>query len=100
MNMKILKEGTRPEHLDRIADGDLYECVDGMPVEKNMGAESDWIGTTLIGLLQPHCRANRIGLVFGAGTGYRCFPKDRQQLRKPDVSVVALGRLPGDRPPE
>lgn len=100
MNVRIDKDITRPEELGLIVDGDLYEFVGGMPVEKNMGAESDWIGANLIGLLQPFCRANRLGLVFGSSTGYRCFPADRQQLRKPDVSFIATGRLPNNKTPK
>src|SRR6185437_16609005 len=71
----------------------------GMPVEKPMGAESDSIGATLIGWLQPFCRTNNLGHIFMAQTGYRCFPNDREMLRKPDVSFVARGRFPNDRPP-
>lgn len=100
MNMRIDKDIARPEDLELIIDGDLYEFVDGMPVEKHMGAESDEIGSGLISLLLPFCRANKLGRVYGAATGYRCFPNDRTQLRKPDVSFVATGRLPNDKTPE
>jgi Uma2 family endonuclease len=100
MNVRIDKDIVRPEDLDLIIDGELYEFVHGMPVEKHQGAESDGIGANLIALLVPFCRANRLGRVFGAATGYRCFPQDRQQIRKPDVSFVATGRLPNDQPPK
>lgn len=100
MNLRIDKDISRPEDLDLIIDGELYEFVDGMPVEKHMGAESDEIGSALISLLLPFCRANKLGRVYGAATGYRCFPKDRTQLRKPDASFVATGRLPGNQTPK
>ena len=87
-----------PDDLLLMPDG--YEVVDGEPVEKKMGAKADWIGTALIGLLQPFCRANTLGLVFGADTGYVCFPADPKQMRKPDVSFVAAGRLAGGTPPD
>lgn len=96
----VMKEVVSPEGLDRIAGTKLYEFVGGMPQEKNMGAESDEIGSALISLLLPFCRANKLGRVYGAATGYRCFPTDRQQLRKPDVSFVAAGRLSGDQTPK
>jgi Uma2 family endonuclease len=100
MNMRVDKDTLSPDDIASIVDGDLYEFVHGMPVEKPMGAESDWIGATLIGLLWSHCRPANLGFVFGAQTGYRCFPKDRKKLRKPDVSFIARGRLPGDKPPK
>ena len=89
-----------PEDLLRMPDGDRYELIDGVPTEKNMGAKSDWIGASLIGSLQPFCRAHKLGFVFASQTGYRCFPNKPRQLRKPDVSFVATGRFPGDQPPE
>jgi len=89
-----------PDDLLRMPDGDRYELIDGVPVEKKMGAKSDWIAATLIGMLQPFCRARRLGLVFASQTGYRCFPSKPRQVRKPDVSLVASGRFPGDTPPD
>lgn len=100
MNMRVDKDVLGPDDLALNVDGDLYEFVHGMPVEKPTAAESDWIGATLIGLLWSHCRPANLGLVFGAQTGYRCFPKDRKNLREPDVSFIARGRLPGDKPPK
>jgi len=100
MNMRALPPQLEPEDLLRMPDGDRYELIDGVPVEKAMGAEADWIGTTLIGLLQPFCRANKLGRVYGAATGYQCFPSHPKRVRLPDVSFVAAGRLPGDRIPE
>ena len=38
-------------------------------------------------------------MVFGPATPYRCFPNDPRQVRKPDVSFVAAGRLPAGRLP-
>lgn len=89
---------------DDLADlpesGDNYELVDGVPVEKKMGAESDRVTVRLGGLLDQHAIRTRCGLVFGSQTGYRCFPSKPRQVRKPDLSFVAAGRLPGDRAPK
>ena len=81
-------------------DGGRYELIDGVPVEKKMGAKADRIGTILIGLLEPYCRANKLGLVYGSSTGYQCFPNRPRQVRLPDVSFVATGRLPNDETPD
>lgn len=89
-----------PDDLLRMPDGDRYELIDGVPVEKKKGAQSDRIGTILIGILEPYCRRNKLGLAFGSSAGYRCFPNNPRQLRKPDVSFIATGRLPRDEAPE
>jgi Uma2 family endonuclease len=89
-----------PDDLVSLLDGGVYELVDGVPVEKKMGAESDRIALRLGGRLDAHCDRTRCGLAFGAQTGYRCFPSKPLQLRKPDVSFIAAGRLADDRAPK
>jgi Uma2 family endonuclease len=89
-----------PDDLLRMPDGDRYELIDGVPVEKSMGAESDRIALRLGGRLDQFCLTSGCGLAFGSQTGYRCFPNNPRQVRKPDVSFVARGRLEDDRPPE
>jgi Uma2 family endonuclease len=100
MNLRIDKDIMSPEDLDLIIDGDHYEFAHGMPVEKNMGAESDGIAAEILTLLNTHVRANGLGRMFGSQTGYRCFPHDRSLLRKPDVSFIARGRLAKDERPK
>lgn len=89
-----------PEDLLRMPDGDHYELIDGRLREKPMGAESDEINCALNSLLTTFVRKNRSGHVYGAQTGYRCFPKKPKLVRKPDTSFVAAGRLPDDRTPK
>lgn len=100
MNLQLETVITGPEDLEKLVDGELYEFVNGVPMEKPMGAEADSIAVALISLVSPICRANNLGHVFVASTGYQCFPKDRKQLRKPDVSFVARGRFPNNKPPK
>jgi Uma2 family endonuclease len=100
MNIRIDKDIIRPEDLDLIVDGDLYEFVHGMPVEKRMGAKSDEIAGLLLTMLNNFARPRGLGRVYGAQTGYRCFPHDEKLVRKPDTSFVARGRLPGDQSPD
>lgn len=100
MVVRIDREITLPEHLDDIVDGELYEFVDGEPVEKHMGAESDEIALRLGGRMQTFAEAHTLGRVYGGTTGYRnCFPHAPRLLRKPDVSFVAESRLPDGRTP-
>lgn len=100
MDGQLTDELHDPEELLRIPEGDLYELVYGMPVERNMGAESDYISGVLYRLIATFAAAHRLGLAFPGQTGYRCFPNDPKMVRRPDASFVARGRLPNDRPPK
>ena len=89
-----------PEDLLSLPDAVNYELVDGNLVERNSGSESSVIAALIATVLNNFIRGKRIGLVFGADCGYQCFPDAPEEVRKPDVSVVASGRLPGDKPPK
>lgn len=88
-----------PEDLLALPDGVRFELVDGRLVERHMGMESSWIAARIIALLSGFTAGRRLGLLFGADAGYQCFPDDPSRVRKPDVSFIRAGRLPGDRPP-
>ena len=89
-----------PDDLLRVPDGDRYELVDGVPVEKPMGAESDEVGGLLLTAFNNHIRPRKLGRAYPSQTGFRCFPHKPGMVRMPDTSFVAAGRLPGDRSPE
>ena len=95
--MPVLLE---PDDLLKWPDGDRYELIDGVPREKPMGAESDEVAMSVAASLCQFVKQNSLGHVYGAQTGYRCFPHAPKQVRKPDVSFVAAGRLPGDKSPK
>ena len=78
---------------------DGYELIDDQLKEKPMGAESDGINCLLLARLTEFVREHKLGRVFGAQTGYKCFPKKRK-VRKPDTSFVASGRLKDNKPPK
>lgn len=88
-----------PDDLLTMPDGERFELVDGQLLEKEMGAESDWISMRIKKLIANFVDDHNRGFVFGAETGYMCFPGDRQLVRKPDGSFVASGRLPGNQIP-
>jgi Uma2 family endonuclease len=100
MILRVDREITRPEDLDEMADGGLFEFVDGQLVEKHIGAESDEIALRLGGRMQTFAETHSLGRVYGGTTGYRnCFPHAPRLLRKPDVSFVTEARLPDGRTP-
>jgi Uma2 family endonuclease len=81
-------------------DGDLYELIDGMLMERNMGAWSSYVGSRLLKLLAICCDEFCLGWYWGADASYQCFSNRPRLVRKPDVSFIRLGRLPGERAPE
>lgn len=86
-----------PDDLLAMPDEKNYELVDGELVERTMGNESGWSAGQLYRRLSDFCDQNDSGWVLGAETGYRCFSDDPNRVRKPDVSFVRKGRLPGER---
>ena len=88
-----------PEDLLAMPDGKAYELVDGRLVERNMGAESSWIGGRLHSRLDWFCEEHHLGWVWPADNGYQCFAHAPKLVRRPDVSFIRAGRLPGDALP-
>jgi Uma2 family endonuclease len=89
-----------PEDLLAMPDGKSYELVRGQLVERNTGAESSRVGGRLCSRLDRFCEEHNLGIVWPADNGYQCFPYDPGLVRKPDVSFVRHGRLPGDVAPK
>jgi Uma2 family endonuclease len=95
----VAKPRLTADELEAMPDAKSYELVDGELVERAMGNEASWIGALITRYLVDHCVTNRLGLVFNSEAGYRCFADDPNRVRRPDVSFVRAGRLPGNRPP-
>jgi len=89
-----------PEDLLSMPDSKQYELVNGQLVERSMGSESDWIGIELIYRIRDYLKTNPIGQTLGPTASFQCFRHDRKQVRKPDGSFIAAGRLPGNRIPK
>jgi Uma2 family endonuclease len=51
-------------------------------------------------ILNVYCKAHRSGRVVPADASYRCFPDDPDKVRKPGVSFICRGRLPGGKRPK
>src|SRR5687768_2503104 len=81
---------------------DGYELIDGRLVEKNVGKDASQIATRILGEMYIHCKQGRAGMPLNGDTAFRCFPKRKRHVRKPDVSFIRRERLepiqpgPGD----
>ena len=85
-----------PEDLLAMPDGKSYELVNGQLVERRMGIESDWVAGRLHARLDRFCEQHEIGwALLSESGGYQCFPHEPGRIRKPDVSFIRYGRLPG-----
>jgi Uma2 family endonuclease len=89
-----------PEDLLTMPDGKSYELVGGQLVERKMGAESSWVGGRLFTRVGRYCEEHDLGWAFPADNGYQCSPHEPGLVRRPDVSFIRHGRLPGDEPPQ
>ncbi len=78
-----------------IPDDMLYEVVDGLVVEKTMGAFETGIASLLVEILGPFARANRLGRFFGEMLFRIDLTQDLQ--RRPDVAFVSHARWPYNR---
>ncbi len=74
------------------------ELVDGRIVEKYMGNESSWLGSEILILIGVYVRERMLGRVFGSDNGVAIWPSRPGKVRKPDVTFVARGKMPGDVP--
>jgi Uma2 family endonuclease len=81
---------------ERIEPG--WDLIDGVPVERDMGVESDYYGSRLIHYIQAETDRSGVGLVFGSSAGYRYPELAGNHLRLPDVSFVRRERLIGGIP--
>jgi len=85
-----------PEELLIMPDGEHYELVDGVPVERTMSLLASRVASNLTYFMEGHCRPNGLGWVLESVCGYRCFSWKPRQVRRPDVSFIARDRLPAE----
>jgi Uma2 family endonuclease len=78
-------------------DGNKYELVDGEIRVSPAGDRHSVVALQLAARLLAFVKEHRLGHVMGADAGYR-LPGGN--VRSPDVSFVASGRFPNDRPTE
>jgi Uma2 family endonuclease len=77
-------------------DGQKYELVDGQIRVSPAGDRHSVVALELASRLLAFVKEHRLGHVMGADAGFR-LPSNN--VRSPDVSFVASGRFPDDKPP-
>ncbi len=85
----VIRERESPERR-------LCELIDGILVEKAMGAKESILACELIRLLGNHVQAHRLGVILGPDGMLRLFPG---LVRIPDVSFIPWTQIPGRRWP-
>src|SRR4051794_28045676 len=88
------KSDVTPEELLGMSDGGHYELIDGELRERNVSALSNLIASEIGGILRNYCHQNKLGWLFAADHGYRCFPWKPGQVRRADVSFIRRERYP------
>jgi Uma2 family endonuclease len=88
-----------PEQLLEREDGHRFELIDGKLVERKMGAWSSQVALNIMGLLREYVHPKKLGKLFGTDCGYQIFADKPNQVRYPDGSFIAKGRLPEDKTP-
>lgn len=99
--MTLMQSGATitPDELLLRPDEKEFEIVGGNLVERHVGHETSYINAVISSLLMSFVRSRRLGYVYDSEAGYQCFPDDPHKLRRPDVSFIAAGRLPGNQNP-
>ena len=77
-----------------------FELVDGRLVERFGGARSSSLAIKVACLILEWSKSRAAGYVFECSCGYQCFSKSPDNVRKPKVSFIRFGRLPGEVVPE
>ena len=93
MSMTLALTQYTPADLLSMSDANRFELVDGQLVERNMSAQSSWVGARLVHFLWNHCESHPDGDVFQADCSYQCFPDAPDKVRRPDGSYIQRGRL-------
>lgn len=75
----------------------ICELIDGVLVEKPMGARESLLAAYVIGLLRNHIEPDDLGVVLGEAGFLRVMPG---QVRAPDVTFIPWSAFPGGEIPE
>lgn len=88
-----------PESLPPDDDRPGCELINGVWVEKSMSSTAGVVESNLNFAVKGFVRANHLGFVFSESGMYQLFAAKPKQVRRPDLSFIKFGRLPGDSVP-
>ena len=74
----------------------LFELVDGVLVEKTVGAYESMLAVEIAALLRNFVKPRKLGTVLGADGMLRLFPG---MIRYPDVAFLSMAKFPSGRFP-
>ena len=86
------KTEVTPEELLAMPDGGHYELIDGELKERRVSVLSNLIAAEVNRILGNHCHTHRLGWIFAADLGFRCFPWKPSKVRRADVSFISRDR--------
>ena len=89
-----------PEDLLAMPDGKIYELEDGRLLRRELSVISSWVGGRLHRFLDIFGDDHKLGWAWPSDVGYLCFPDSPRKVRRPDVSFIRSGRLPGGLLPD
>jgi Uma2 family endonuclease len=86
------KTEVTPEELLAMPDGGHYELIDGELKERRVSVLSNLIAAEVNRIVGNHCQTHRLGWIFAADLGFRCFPWKPSKVRRADVSFISRDR--------
>ncbi len=87
------------EEFEELSGAGPYELVDGILRERTLGARASFVAGKLFYALTHWVYPQDLGFVLDSECGYKCFPHRPKTVRKPDLSFIRMGRLPGNELP-
>ena len=81
-----------PEGLLRMSDGKHYELIDGELAEREMSVLSGIVAARVSHTLLRHGEERNLGWIMDSEVGYQCFAWKPKQVRRADVSFIAIER--------
>ena len=87
-----------PEDLLHMPDGGKgLELVHGEIKELNVSFLSSFLAGEFYAILRDFVRPHKLGWVVPEGTSFRCFPFDRNRVRRADTAFIAFARITRDQ---
>jgi Uma2 family endonuclease len=83
-----------PEDVLYMDEKGLFELVDGRLIEKKLSILANLIAGRIIRLLGNHVESSGTGALVLPEQSFQCFAHEPKQLRRPDIALIAAGRLP------